>query len=83
MSTKKEIPPLVLQGMERYRDEHTPVGGFLTAVMENNLTQAVGLADTNSYAALREIVQWIYWEMPAPAWGSPAKVKAWIAGETT
>ena len=80
-TSKPSIPPLILRGLERYRDERTPVGGFLTAVLENNLSEAVGTADQHSYAALREIVQWVYWEMPAPAWGSKANVVAWLNEE--
>ena len=79
--SKPSIPPLILRGLERYRDERIPVGPFLTAVLENNLSEAVVRADPDSYAALREIVQWVYWEMPAPAWGSPAHVAAWLKVE--
>ena len=77
-STDYNIPPAILNGLEAHRDRLHPVGDFLTAVLENNLTQAVGLADDFSMSALKDIVMWCYWELPAPAWGSEEKVAAWL-----
>lgn len=73
------IPPHTLEGLRRYIDERMPVGGFLTSVLENDLTQAFGRADPENLACLYQIVQWVYMEAPAPCWGSPEKVAAWLA----
>ena len=77
-ATDYNIPPAILNGLEAHRDRLHPVGDFLTAVLENNLTQAVGLADDFSMSALRDIVMWCYWELPSSAWGSREKVAAWM-----
>ena len=55
-----------------------PVGDFLQAVLENNLTEAFGRADDTNRRCLFEICAWLYNEMPSNAWGSPAKYSAWI-----
>ncbi len=78
LSTDYNIPPAVLVGLELYRDSSLPTGGFLAAVLENNLIKAVGLADNFSMSALKDIVMWCYWELPSQAWGSKEKVAAWL-----
>jgi hypothetical protein len=74
------MPPAILQGLKHYRDHRLAPGGFLRAVLQNDLEGAVGRGDVNSLAALQEIVMWMRWDLPASAWGSPAKVRAWLAG---
>jgi len=73
-----QIPERILAALIAYRDERSPTGGFLIKVLDNNLMDAVCSADAESYAAIREIVQWCYWELPSDAWGSPEKRIAWL-----
>lgn len=54
-------------------------GSFLTAVMENDLLEAVCRGDQESIAGLKDIVQFLYNYSPPGCWGSPAKVKEWRA----
>jgi hypothetical protein len=55
-----------------------PLGDFLEAVVENNLTEAIGRADETNRGKLFQICEWLYNNMPMSAWGSPAKYEAWI-----
>lgn len=71
------IPPRVREALDQHAQEHRPTGDFTTAVLENNLMEAVGRADNNSLAALPSIVAYVYNELPGGCHGSPAKVKAW------
>jgi hypothetical protein len=77
-----KIPHQVMEALRRHGDpaQRGPTGDFVTAVLENDLHNAVGRADHKSLAALPSIVAWVYNEMPATSWGSPAKVAAWRAG---
>ena len=72
------VPPMLLEGLERYRDQRIPTGSFLRAVLENNLKEAVGRADTHSQLALCAITSWCYNNLPSNSWGSPEKVTAWL-----
>ena len=72
MDTDDAITALVA-----YRDEHGPLGGFLTAVLENDLGKVIHHADPTSWQNLKAIYAWVYMEMPAEAWGDPASVKRW------
>ncbi len=72
------IPPLILQGFNNYVKLGVPPGGFLRAVLENDLKGAFGKADLYSRAAMFEIVDYLYNEVPAACQGSPEKVTAWL-----
>ncbi len=72
------IPPAILDGLRRYSVEHLGTGSFLTAVLENNLSEAIIRADRFSLAAIKDIVMYVHWEIPGPCHGSPDKVNAWL-----
>ena len=72
------IPQHLKDSFDRYVSHGILPGGFLTAVLENNLTEAVGRADTHNLANIRGIVAYAYNEIPADCWGSPEKIDVWI-----
>lgn len=74
----EKIKPSILEGINAYVHQHCPPGGFLRVVLENDLQGAYTRADEENLAGLREIVQYLYWEVPHLCWGSPQKVEAWL-----
>ena len=64
--------------LARYVDHKIHCGGFLTAVLENDLMTAVGRADTQNVVRLHEICQYVYCELPSNCWGSREKVQEWL-----
>lgn len=77
LSYFKAVPPDTLQSINRYVRFGEPVGGFLTAVLENNLVQSFNRADERNIAAMFDIVSYLYNHCPLDCYGSPAKVEAW------
>lgn len=73
----QSLPVSIYQSLLLWVEHGTMPGGFLRACLENNLAGAVNRADPESLAALRQIVTYIYWEIPGNCWGSPAKVMLW------
>jgi hypothetical protein len=74
-------PPHFIQSLELYVNAGLKPGHFLTAVLENNLQEAVGHAHDNTVlVALPEIVGVVYNELTDRAWGDKEKVAAWLAG---
>lgn len=72
------IPRLTLEALTRYAVHQIPTGGFLRAVLENKLLEAVQAADGDNLAAFVPIVQYVFNNLPAGSWGSPQVVRAWI-----
>ena len=72
------LPPHLQGGVKRYIEEGVPPGGFLTAVITNNLRLAIGHADPTSLAALTDIVRFFHNESPSDCWGTPEKMKLWM-----
>lgn len=72
------IPEHCRDGLYLYLTEGRPVGGFLTALLKNDLRDAVNRADEKNVHALGAYVVLLTSYAPASAWGSPAAVDAWL-----
>jgi hypothetical protein len=75
------LPEHMRDGARRYIEDRILPGGFMTAVLENNLVDAYQKADTVNLARMKDWVMWLYWECPRAAWGSPLRVKTWLISE--
>lgn len=73
------LPFAQLDALKRYIDHGHLPGHFLTAVLSNDLKEAVARADGTNQALLATWVQWLYNRAPCGCWGSPENVTAWIA----
>ena len=74
----EKIKESTLDGLRRYRDYRIPTGGFLQAVLENNLMEAFGRADEENTESMRDICSFVINEMPRACHGSPEKVREWL-----
>ncbi len=64
------IPAHTKAALDRYVEHKMLPGGFLMAVLSNDLFGAVGRADSENLLALPDIVRYVYNQMPADSWGS-------------
>jgi hypothetical protein len=53
-------------------------GGFLTAVLENNLVESFSRADSYNTDSMPNIVRYIYNHIPNTCWGSKEIVETWM-----
>jgi len=74
------IPALLKRSLDRYAEDHVPVGDFLTAVLRNNFVDAVCRADDDNVRILPEIARYVYNNLPSQCWGSRKKVEDWLLG---
>jgi len=72
------VPEHLRDGLALYIMHGYQPGGFLTAVLENDLFQAVNRGDDDSQAGLVGLVGYLYNEAPARCHGSPDRVTAWM-----
>jgi hypothetical protein len=68
----------IVPTLDRYVLNHIPTGGFLEAVLSNDLKEACARADSQNRYLLFEIVSYLYNEVPSACWGSPEKVQKWL-----
>lgn len=66
------------EAIDRYVSHGVPTGGFLQAVLENDLMGAIGRADSDAMDNIRHIISYLYNEAPSPCWGSKEKVTKWF-----
>ncbi len=79
----EKLPDYMQGGARRYIEHGIRPGSFLCAVLENNLVGAFRCADSTNRPLIATVyVEWLHWEIPAPAWGSKEKVDAWILDRT-
>jgi hypothetical protein len=77
------VPEHLHGGLVRYLVHRLQPGHFLTAVLENDLREAMGRADEQSRAGLFQIVKFLYNDAPSICWGSPERVQQWLAERAT
>lgn len=73
-----EIPERMMGGIARYIEQGIIPGSFLTAVICNDLADAVGRADEENMANLPAYVAYFDNEAPATCWGSRERMAAWV-----
>lgn len=61
----------------RYLRAAVPPGGFLTAVLQNDLRETFNRGDDTSIFFLKELMVFLYNDVPYKAWGSPTRVERW------
>jgi len=71
------IPPRTLQALKRFVLEGTPTGGFLEAVLNDELFLACASADQENSEALKDIVKLIYNHLPIGCWGRDEQYEEW------
>ena len=72
------LPDYMRDGMRLYMEHGIEPGGFLTAVLCNDLMTAAGAADSTNRHLLFEYTSWLYNRAPPSSYGSSKRVKAWI-----
>jgi len=72
------IPEQTQNSLKYYMLRGQPTGGFLSAVLCNNLMEAATRGDLEHRAQLVNITLWIYSHLPAGSHGSEQRVEAWI-----
>jgi len=73
--------PDIKEAIDRYVTVGCPCGDFLTAVLSNDLMDALGRADAGNRDSIFDICSYVYNEIPGNCHGSRKAVKTWIAHE--
>jgi len=71
------IPSRTKAAIDAWVNTARPVGGFLRAVLSNDLAGAVSHADDENIVALPIIVRYLYNRCPAGCWGSEENFMSW------
>jgi len=67
----------MMEGIRRYIEKGLPPGGFLTAIITNDLRGAVEHADYFNINHIPAFVAYFVNEAPGPCYGSKAIMKTW------
>jgi hypothetical protein len=74
----EKLPFHMIDSLIRYIENGEHLGGFLTAILCNDLFKAVSRADEQNLSLLPLYVRYIYNELPIASYGTLEKVKAWM-----
>lgn len=72
------IPPTTMDTLKRYIEHGCPPGGFVEAVLNNDLKESYGRADDHNLLAIPAIVAFLFNEAPRRCWGSAERVQLWM-----
>lgn len=73
----EKCPQWAALSIQRWVDYGITPGDFLTAVLNNDLREAIFRADENSLENITHIVAYLYNCVPSVCWGSIEKVNNW------
>lgn len=73
-----EVPDRTVESLQRYIYDGVPTGGFLEAVINNDLSEACGRADENNIQILPAIVAYLYNHAPTECWGFATAHDRWV-----
>jgi len=82
MSAYGKVPAPHMEGaIERYIEHRIYPGGFMAALLSNDLIGAFARADHINSEKMREWSEWLYnAKIPHECWGSAEKVAKWLEG---
>ena len=72
-----KLPSHMQEAARGYVEDGGHIGGFLTALLSNDLVKTYGKADSANREAISTWIDFLYWEAPSPCWGSIEKVTKW------
>lgn len=73
----------IKDSLNRYVNEKIPTGGFLYAVLANDLMMAFARADLENRNSMFEIVKYVHNNLPIDCYGSYEKVERWLNADKT
>jgi hypothetical protein len=73
------IPLYMQDGLRRWIMDGIRPGGFLCAVLENNLKESFMRADMTNKRCIDSYVEFLYTYAPSGCWGSKEKLASWEA----
>ena len=74
----ESLPPKVREAIDNFVWNGIPPGGFVEAVLSNDLMRAMGQADVYSANAIGPICQYVYNAVPSLCHGSRERMKSHI-----
>ena len=77
------IPERMMGGIKRYIENGIVPGNFLKAVIQNNLSEAIGQADVENLKNIPAYIGYFYNETPLSCWGSKKKMEKWVKSFNT
>jgi len=74
------LPPHMIPSVIGYFEEGWQPGGFLSAVLANDLVGAFAHADARNKPHIGDFIQWLYWHAPGRpfGWGSYEAIDKWV-----
>ena len=74
---KQLIEPRFKESIDAWVESGRTPGGFLQAVLKNDLKESIGRADTDALDNLPHIVAYLYNDCPSACWGSNSNYTDW------
>lgn len=76
----ENIPTHMQETIKRYVIEKVRPGDFLSAIIKNDLRNAIGHADSENLPLIKLYVQWFYNRAPMACTGSESAMNSWLSG---
>ena len=72
------VPHHIRRGIKNYIENKTPLGGFLSSMLRNDLEGTLNKADGTNQKHIYSIYRWFYNYAPAPCMQYDEWIKEWM-----
>jgi len=73
------IPQETFKALQNYVVNHRAPGGFLAALLSNNLMETVLMSNLDNRQSIPLIFEYVLHHCPGNCWGSPEAVEKWVS----
>lgn len=78
---RAEVPPILLEGLDRYIMQGAHTGSFLEALLKGDLFEVAAKTGPHNLTDLMPTLNYIRFCLPGTSYGTPEKVESWLAKE--
>ena len=76
-----KLPEPFKEEVRKYVEEGIETGSFLKYILENDLFRTMMFAHLDNQECIKDVVLWIWNQLPSETYGTPDKVNKWLSGD--
>tara|TARA_Y100000401_G_scaffold115030_1_gene117998 strand:+ start:616 stop:897 length:282 start_codon:yes stop_codon:yes gene_type:complete len=77
----RRLPKPFKEEMKKYVEEGIETGSSLKYILQNDLFKTMMYSDPDNQELIKDVVLWIWNQLPSETYGTPDKVDKWLSSD--